>query len=440
VSAATASVQILPPRVRVRWKIFLLLAAFGLVGFLQRNNVPVAGYRMMPDLSLSQMQLGWMVTAFIAGYTIMQFPGGLLGQRFGARIMMVAISVIAVLATLTTPVAPLLLKGTALFAILVGAQFVLGLAQGPIFPVSTGVFEAWFRTDKWSLVQGMQSMGADLGGALAPPLIAWLMTILDWQQALAWTVVPAVVVIAVWAWYGRNTPAEHPSVGAAELAELDAPVPGQVQRTLPWRDALALLGNRDVLLLTFSYLLMNYVFYLLSTWVFLYLVQERGFAMLEGGWLASTPPFAAAIGAGVGGKLGSMLQTRYGVRTGLRIVPLIALPAAAVLQYVAIDAPNGYVAVAAIALGFAAVELTEGPFWAATMHVAREDSMTACGLLNTGGNLGGLIGTPIVAYLSGHHAWNTTFLLGAACAVASGAAWLLIDPTRRAVPAPSATS
>jgi ACS family glucarate transporter-like MFS transporter len=185
---------------------------------------------------------------------------------------------------------------------------------------------------------------------------------------------------------------------------------------------------------------MNYVFYLLSTWVFLYLVQERGFAMLEGGWLASTPPFAAAIGAGVGGKLGSMLQTRYGVRTGLRIVPLIALPAAAVLQYVAIDAPNGYVAVAAIALGFAAVELTEGPFWAATMHVAREDSMTACGLLNTGGNLGGLIGTPIVAYLSGHHAWNTTFLLGAACAVASGAAWLLIDPTRRAVPAPSATS
>jgi len=283
-------------------------------------------------------------------------------------------------------------------------------------------------------------MGLQLGAAVMPPLITWLMDAFDWQRALLWSALPALLLIGAWAWYGRNTPAEHPSVGAAELAELDAPVPGQVQRTLPWRDALALLGNRDVLLLTFSYLLMNYVFYLLSTWVFLYLVQERGFAMLEGGWLASTPPFAAAIGAGVGGKLGSMLQTRYGVRTGLRIVPLIALPAAAVLQYVAIDAPNGYVAVAAIALGFAAVELTEGPFWAATMHVAREDSMTACGLLNTGGNLGGLIGTPIVAYLSGHHAWNTTFLLGAACAVASGAAWLLIDPTRRAVPAPSATS
>ena len=145
-SAATASVQILPPRVRVRWKIFLLLAAFGLVGFLQRNNVPVAGYRMMPDLSLSQMQLGWMVTAFIAGYTIMQFPGGLLGQRFGARITMVAIS--AGRRTCDSGDAASAAagsQGAALFAVLVGAQFVLGLAQGPIFPVSTGVFEAWFR-------------------------------------------------------------------------------------------------------------------------------------------------------------------------------------------------------------------------------------------------------------------------------------------------------
>ena len=48
------------------------------------------------------------------------------------------------------------------------AQLVLGLAQGPIFPVSAGVFEAWFSADKWSLVQGVQSMGLQLGAALAP--------------------------------------------------------------------------------------------------------------------------------------------------------------------------------------------------------------------------------------------------------------------------------
>jgi len=436
VSASAATLQP-APRLRVRWRIALFLFGFGLIGYLQRNNIPVAGYRMMPELGLSQMQIGWLETAFIVGYTITQFPGGVLGQRLGARVMLIAISLVAVLATLTVPVAPLLAQGSALFAVLLGAQLVLGLAQGPIFPVSTGAFEAWFRPDKWSLVQGLQSMGADLGASVAPRLITWLISIFSWQRALAWTALPAVALIAGWAWYGRDTPAEHPAVTPAELAELDAPGEVRITRAISWSGVWALLKNRDVLLLTLSYLGMNYAFYLLSNWCFLYLIQERHFTDIESGWLAGAPPLAAAIGAGLGGKLGSYFGTRYGVRAGLRIVPLAALPAAALMQYAAVYAPNGYVAVAALALCFAAVELTEGPYWAAIMHVAREDSMSAGGLLNTGGNLGGVIATPLIAYFSGRHAWNSAFLLGAVFAVASGALWLLIDPTRRVARSPA---
>jgi ACS family glucarate transporter-like MFS transporter len=192
----------------------------------------------------------------------------------------------------------------------------------------------------------------------------------------------------------------------------------------------ALVRNQDVLVLTASYTCMNYVFYLLANWCFLYLVQERHFTVLESGWLASTPPLAAAIGAGVGGKLGSVFGTRYGARRGLRIVPLWSLPAAAVLLFVAVGAGNAYVAVAALALAFAAVELTEGPYWAAIMHVGRADTMAASGVLNTGGNVGGLIVTPVVAYLSGHHAWSLAFAIGAAFALVGAAAWLVVDPTR----------
>ena len=118
----------------------------------------------------------------------------------------------------------------------------------------------------------------------------------------------------------------------------------------------------------------------------------------------------------------------------------MSLPAAGLLEFVAVDATNPYLAVAALALCFACVELNEGPFWAAIMHVARADSMAASGLLNTGGNVGGLIATPIVAYLSGHHHWSTAFLIGTAFAVASAAAWLLVDPTRRAVATGAAAS
>jgi ACS family glucarate transporter-like MFS transporter len=327
------------------------------------------------------------------------------------------------------------LTGTALFAALLIVQFVLGAAQGPIFPVCAGVFEAWFRPERWSLVQGVQSMGLQLGAALAPPLIASLTLGFGWQRALFWTSLPALGLIIWWGFYARNTPAEHPGVSDAELAELDPRPQAVPEQHITWQRIEALFSNRDLRLLTISYLCMNYVYYLLANWCFLYLIQERHFTVLEGGWLAATPPLAAAIGAGAGGYLAGLFGERFGVRNGLRIIPLLSLPAAGLLQFLAIDALNAYLAVAALAVCYFCVEMNEGPYWAATMHLARADSMAATGILNTGGNLGGVIATPIIAYLSGHNGWTSVFLTGTVFALVSAAAWLLVDPTRAIRPA-----
>ena len=419
-----------PQRIRVRRKIYLFLFAFGFIAYLQHASITVAGVPMMAQLGLNEVQLAWIFDAFVLGYSIMQFPGGLLGQRFGARLTFVVIGLVAFVAMLATPLAPELFSGATLFAVLLVAQLILGLAQGPIFPVSAGVFEAWFRPVRWPLVQGVQSMGLQLGAAVAPLLLPSLMAAFGWQQALVWTTLPALGVILWWGRYARNTPAEHPRVSAEELAELGPSAAAGAPQPMSWARAGQLLKDPDVLLLTVSYVFMNYVYYLLSTWVVVYLVQERHFTILEGGLLATAPPLAAAVGAGVGGYAASVLSTRFGVRKGLRIIPLLSLPAAGLLQFLAADALNAYLAVAALALCYACVELNEGPYWAAIMHVARTDSMAASGILNTGGNVGGLIGIPIVGYLAQHHAWTSAFLLGTALALLSAAAWLFVDPQR----------
>jgi sugar phosphate permease len=61
------------------------------------------------------------------------------------------------------------------------------------------------------------------------------------------------------------------------------------------------------------------------------------------------------------------------------------------------------------------------------MFVARSDTMSATGVLNTGGNVGGLIGIPIVAYLSGGGHWTATFVIGSVFAVLGALMWLGID-------------
>ncbi len=391
----------------------------------------------MPELGFSQMQIGWLEWAFVLGYAAFQFPGGVIGQRLGARLMFTLISSIAFLATVLTPLAPVALSGTVLFATLLALQLLVGLAQGAIFPVSSGVMETWFRPERWALIQGIQSAGLQLAAAATPPVVAYLMSTLGWQRALFWPALPAVFVIVLWAWYARNSPREHPSVTPEEIAELGKEATPSLPAKVDWRRLRQLLMNRSILLATFAYVCMNYVFYLISNWCFLYLVQERHFNVLEGGWLAVWPPLAAALGAGLGGPLVGWACSRLGNTWGFRLVPMIALPASGLLLLITVNVSNPYAAVGVLALAYAVVELCEAPFWGGTMFVARADTMSAAGVLNTGGNGGGLIGIPIVAYLSDHGHWTTAFVIGAVFSVVGGIAWLGIDAEQRFEPPPA---
>jgi ACS family glucarate transporter-like MFS transporter len=417
--------------VRVRWWIFWFMFAFAMLWYMQRTSVAVAAEKIMPALSLSQMQIGWLNAAFTAAYTLAQLPGGILGERLGARKIYVLAGILGLAATIATPLAPLLLAGTALFVALLATQALLGLSQGPVFPVFAAVLQRWFPARQWAMTNGVNTAGMNLGGAITPVLIVYLTQSLGWQGALLSIAVPTAIVTFGWGWYGRNRPREHPSVTQAELDELgkdalaeDSPV------TL--RRLAAVLGDRNVLLLTFSYLCMNYVYYLLSFWTFLYLVQVRHFTGIESGFAGAIPWIGAGIGAAAGGFLSDRLAERLGARWGYRLLPLATLPIAGALLLVSIHVATPYMAVAALAVAFCAIELNEGAYWAATMRVARADTAAATGVLNTGGNSGGIVAQPLVGALSGIGAWDGAFITGTVFALIAAGCWLLIDPERRA--------
>jgi MFS transporter, ACS family, glucarate transporter len=401
-----------------------MLVGFGTIAYFQQKGVTIAAERIMPELSLSQMQIGWIQWAFLLGYTPAQIIGGRLGQRFGARSTLAVAGAIAVAATIATPLVPAALTGGALFAGLFLSQLTLGLAQAPLWPVGAGVVRAWLPARRWGLANGIQSMGAQLGAALTPALIVVLTQAFGWQRALFWTALPALGLVLAWAWYARSTPREHPSVSGEELAELAAPEDPSAK---PSKSAGAKLPLWDLTLLTASYTILNYVFFLLANWSFLYLIQERHFTVAQSGWLATLPPIGAGVGAGVGGWLLDALCRKCGIRWGSRLVPLLSLPTVAGLLIFAVYASNPLAAVIAMTLCFGLVEVNEAAYWTATMRVAGANTMTAAGVLNTGGSLGGLIGIPIVAYLSGRGEWNATFLIGALCAALSAVAWLGVD-------------
>jgi ACS family glucarate transporter-like MFS transporter len=420
--------------IRIRWWIFAYMFAFAMLSYMQRNTVAVAAVAIMSDLRFTQWQIGLLNAAFTTAYALTQLPGGVFGQRFGARLTYVGIGIVGLVATLMTPLAPVVLTGTALFLALLLAQAVLGVSQGPVFPVFAAVLEKWFPANRWAIANGLQTAGMLLGGAVTPILVVLLTECFGWKGALLWIVPPVAIVTLGWAWYGRNSPGEHSAVTPAEIAELGE---GAYEIAVPitWQRLLAVVRDRNVLLLAFSYLCMNYAFYLLSYWSFLYLVQVRNFKGIESGLVGMIPWLGAAIGAAVGGYLSDGLAARLGVRWGFRFVPLVSLPIVAVLLLVTTHVTSPYAAVLTLAAAFAAIEINEGAYWGATMHIARTDTGAATGVLNTGGNVGGILCQPIVAALSGAGLWNDAFASGSLFAVAAAGAWLVIHSDQPAADA-----
>jgi ACS family D-galactonate transporter-like MFS transporter len=417
------------PAPRVRSLIFVLIFGFACASYLQRQGIGIAAERMMPELGLTQVHIGWLMNAFLVTYAAFQVPGGLFGQRFGARLTIAVIGTLSVLASVVTAAAPLIATSALMFTTLVIARSLLGIAHGGLFPVEAGTIRHWYPVGRWSSMLGLLVTGLWTGAAVASPLVASLMQAYGWQAAILLTSVPSLLLVVLWWIVVRDLPGQHPWVKTSELAETAANPP-YIAAPLSLRRVGRVLGDPQILLVTLSYLVMNYVFYLVTFWSFLYLVQDRKLSVLESGWLGALPFVVAGVAAAAGGRIADALRRRYGDRRGPRILPLVTLPLAALFLYLTVSIENAYPAIAALCLGFACVELNEGNYWGVAMRLAPNDCMAATAALNTGGNVGGVIGTALVASLSEQGRWDAVFTTGVATSIVAALLWLTIDPGR----------
>src|SRR3974390_1065838 len=72
-------------RSQVRWYLIAWLFVMSAVAFLDRTNISIAGSSLAAAYHLSKIQLGWILSAFLAGYALFQTPGGRLADRLGPR-------------------------------------------------------------------------------------------------------------------------------------------------------------------------------------------------------------------------------------------------------------------------------------------------------------------------------------------------------------------
>lgn len=406
-----------------------------IVAYVLRTNMSVAGEHMMRDLRLTQVQLGVVLAAFAWSYGIIQFPGGVFGDRIGARKTLAITALLWGLFNLMIALIPDRGLGTttATVAALVVLRALMGAAQAPFYPViGGGMVCAWYPVSGWAFPNSMTNVGLTVGSAATGPLIGWLMLHYGWRNSFIFTAPLGLLFAVVWWWYARDSPAEHPGVRQEELALINAGRPPRFTevQTGGWK---LVLRDPQVLLLSASYFCSNYVFYLFFNWLFIYLVDQRGFKVLEGGFYAAAPWISGAIGAFIGGVACDRLSKARGLRFGHRVPAMVSLMLCGVLLLAAATASNPIVSVIFLSLCLAAQQGPEGAFWAGTIAVSGKHSSSACGVLNTGGNIVGGIGALLVPVTVQMFGWTAALATGTGFAFIGALLWCWIRADREFV-------
>jgi MFS transporter, ACS family, glucarate transporter len=411
----------------VRYRILAVLFVLSFVNYLLRNNLSVALPSIRDEFGFSSAELGWILGSFNFAYALLQIPGGLFGQWYGPRRALALIAVTWGLLTFLTGFAPALMAASAAGAMvsLTVVRFLLGVANAPVYPIVAATIANWFPPGNWAFPNSVSSVGLTLGQAALGPLVTLLIVEFGWRESFYLLAPLGLLGGAWWYWYGRDTPAEHRAVRREELAEIECGRTLEVERRVGkgvWRTVLL---QRDVLLLSAAYFCMNYVFYMFAQWLFVYLVEERGFSLLESGLLYALPFATGAALAAAGGLTCDLLCRRIGSKWGCRVPAITGLVLVAIFLVAGAHAVNPYAAVIVLSLCFGFTQFTEGAFWSATTYAAGPYTSAATGVLNTGGNAAGFL-APLVGLMVDQLGWLATLVSGSVFAVIGAGLWLFI--------------
>ena len=279
-----------------------LLCVMYMITYVDRVNISTAADSIKRELALSNIQLGFLQSAFGYPYLVFQIFGGWIGDRFGPRRTLFLCGLIWATATILTGFAGGL---TSLFL----CRLLVGIGEGATFPVATRAMQSWTAIGRRGFAQGLTHAFARLGNAITPPIVAWLIVTVEWRGSFIALGCCSLVWVLIWVWYFRDTPADHPAITRAELERLPSQgAPATVVRPrVPW----AALTKR-MAPVTIVYFCYGWTLWLYLTWLPSYFLHEYKFDLKKSALFTSAVFFAGVVGDYLGGVISDRILHRTG--------------------------------------------------------------------------------------------------------------------------------
>ena len=402
-----------------------------MIAFLDRVNVGFAALQMRGDLGFSDAVIGLGAGIFFIGYFILEIPGSILVERWSARgwiaRIMVTWGVVAILMGF--------IQTRNQFYIL---RFLLGASEAGFFPGIIVYFSHWFRYEDRAKAVAMFMAAIPIANIVGSPISGLLMKatwggLSGWRWMFIIEGIPAIIFGVITVFYLTDRPRQATWLAEDEKNWIESELERE-RHEKPAGHTMSVLKaflHREVILLTVCYFFMVTAVYGFNFWlpsIVKKLSGSSNFVVT----LISTLPYCVALIAilAVGWSSDRTKERRW--HTALSM-----LAASVGLLLSAIAQDRTVLAIAMFCVAGAGMYSYLPGFWALpTSFLSGTAAAASIGLINSIGNLGGLVGPTIVGYVSkrtGSYLGGVLYLLFSAFVAAILVLTIRATKTRRTI-------
>ncbi|MBN2424877.1 MAG: MFS transporter [Calditrichaceae bacterium] len=363
-----------------RWMIVLLIFLATTINYIDRQVIGILAPDLKKAIGWSEIEYGYIVTAFTAAYAIgLPLMGKFIdwiGTKIGYAFALTGWSLAAI--------------GHALARSVFGfgfARFTLGLFEAGNFPAAIKTVAEWFPKKERALATGLFNAGSNVGAIVAPLVVPWITLTWGWQEAFIFTGAIGLLWLLLWFWLYEK-PEQHKRLSKPEYDYIQSDPADPVVK-IPWR---TLFKYRGTWAFALGKLLTDPAWWFYLYWIPSFLFSTYGISLSDIGIPLIIIYVMADVGSIGGGWLSSFLIKKgWSINKGRKVTMLIC--AIMVLPIVfASQASNVWIAVAFLSLATAAHQ-----GWSANLFTTVSDIFprkavgSVVGLGGTFGSIGGMI-------------------------------------------------
>jgi len=246
------------------WTVVTALALFMMINFVDKIVLGLVAVPMMEELTLTPQEFGAIASSFFWLFAIGGVAGGFLANRFETRLLVLGM-------VLIWSICQLPLAYSSSVATIILCRLLLGLGEGPAWPVAVHALFKWFPDNKRNLPIAVLAQGSSVGLILAGFLVPAITAQWGWRaNFVVWAAV-GFVWAAVWAYQSEEGKIEADQ-SAAPAVRTESPI-----------SYLRLLCDRSVLGCIITHFVGYWSLALGLTWLPAYFQLGLGYDGIESG-------------------------------------------------------------------------------------------------------------------------------------------------------------